>query len=46
MKWKTVRKGNKWVKRPVLDVDEWLILVTVVLIADFILLQLIFSSIR
>lgn len=44
MKWKMVKKGNKWKKRLVLDTDEWITLLCVVLVVDFILLHLIIKG--
>lgn len=44
MKWKMVKKGNKWVRRPSLEVDEWVTLVIVVLTVDYILLRLIING--
>ena len=41
MKWKMVKKGNKWKKRLVPDTDELITLLCVVLILDLVLLHLI-----
>ena len=41
MKWKMVRKGNKWKKRPVPDTDELITLLCVVLVLNLILINLI-----
>lgn len=41
MKWKMIKKGNKWKKRLVPDTDELITLLCVVLILDLVLLHLI-----
>ena len=41
MKWKMIKKGNKWKKRLVPDVGELVTLLCVVLILDLVLLHLI-----
>jgi hypothetical protein len=44
MKWKTVKKGNKWVKRPQFDVDDWITLVILVLVLNYIMIRLIIKG--
>ena len=44
MKWKTVKKGNKWVRRPHLDVDDWITLLVVVLALNYIMIRLIIGA--
>ena len=44
MKWKMVKKGNKWKKRLIPDADEWITLLCVVLVVDLILLHLIIKG--
>lgn len=39
-----VKKGNKWKKRLVPDVDEWLTLLCVVLVLNLILIHLIIKG--
>ena len=41
MKWKMVKKGNKWKKRPVFDIDEYETLLIILLIANIVVIQLI-----
>lgn len=41
MKWKMVRKGNKWKKRLVPDSDDLITLLCVVLVLNLILINLI-----
>ena len=41
MKWKVVKKGDKYVRRPKLDVEEWVILVFIALALDIVFLALI-----
>lgn len=44
MKWKMVKKGNKWKKRLAPDVDEWITLLCVVLVLNLILIHLIIKG--
>lgn len=41
MKWKMVKKGDKWKKRPVPDIDDWITLLCVALVLNLILINLI-----
>ncbi len=41
MKWKMVKKGNKWKKRPQLDIDEYETILILLLIANIVVIQLI-----
>lgn len=41
MKWKMVKKGDKWKKRLVPDADDWITLLCVVLVLNLILIHLI-----
>lgn len=41
MKWKMVKKGDKWKKRLVPDTDDWITLLCVVLVLNLILINLI-----
>lgn len=41
MKWKMVKKGDKWKKRLVPDIDDWITLLCVVLVLNLILINLI-----
>ena len=45
MKWKMVKRGNKWKKRLVPDVDEWVTIICLILVVDFILLHLIIKGV-
>lgn len=45
MKWKTVKKGNKWVKRPDLDIDDWITLIVVLLALNYIMIRLIIKGV-
>lgn len=41
MKWKMVKKGNKWKKRLQLDIDEYETILILLLIANIVVIQLI-----
>ena len=45
MKWKTVKKRNKWVKRPDLETEDWLTLIVLVLAIDCALLRVILRGV-
>ena len=44
MKWKMVKKGNKWKRRLVPDIDEWITLLCVALVLNLILIHLIIKG--
>lgn len=44
MKWKMVKKGKKYVRRPDLDVDDWITLVVVLLALNYIMVRLIIKG--
>lgn len=44
MKWKMVKKRNKYVRRPELDVDDWITLVVVLLALNYIMIRLIIKG--
>jgi len=45
MKWKVIKKGNKYVKRPQLETSEWVILMFIALTLDIIYLGLILEGV-
>lgn len=44
MKWKVIKKGNKYIKRPKLEVEEWVILMFIALGLNMLCLALIFEG--
>ena len=44
MKWKIVKKGIKWKRRLTPDVDEWITLLILLLIANIVVIQLIIGG--
>ena len=45
MKWKMVKKGNKWKKRLQLDIDEYETILILLLIANIVVIQLIIKGV-
>lgn len=45
MKWKVIKKGNKYVKRPQLEVSEWTALLILALVLDIVYLGLIIEGV-
>ena len=45
MKWKMVKKGNKWKKRLVPDIDELVTGLIILLIANIVVIQLIIKGV-
>lgn len=45
MKWKMVKKGDKWKKRLVPDTDELVTVLIVLLIANIVVIQLIIKGV-
>lgn len=41
MKWKMVKKGNKWKKRPTFDIDEYETLLIILLVVSIAVIQII-----
>lgn len=45
MKWRVVKKGNRYVKRPQFDVEEWVILMLIALALDIVFIGLIIEGV-
>lgn len=44
MRWKMVKRGGKWKKRLVPDIDEWVTLLILILIANIVVIQMIIKG--
>ena len=45
MKWKMVKRGNKWKRRLTPDADEWIALLILLLIANIVVIQMIIKGV-